>query len=154
MIQRVQTLYLFIVAILMLSLNFVSLAELISPDAVYKFDVFGAYTALTAESTLVYPTWGLFIINTLIVLLSFVAIFMFKKRMLQMRVVIYSSIFLVAFYGLFYGFYWMTKEQLGIVNMHIGIPLAFPAISLILNVMTIRNIRADEALVRSLNRIR
>ena len=50
--------------------------------------------------------------------------------------------------------YGQYQKDLGDVDITGKIALTFPFISLILNYLAIRNIGADEALVRSLDRLR
>lgn len=154
MIQRIQTLYLFIVAGLFIALMFLPLAVIHSGDVFYSFDVTGLNT-MTTPPELVFPTWSLLAIAAIIILLSFVIIFMYKKRILQMRMCVFNALLMIGFCALF-GFYvWKIgshPELPGTVSIR---PWAsFPIIALILNYLAIRNIGADEALVRSLERLR
>lgn len=62
MLQRIQTLYLLLIAALMTAVFFLPLAVVSSGEQVYTFDVAGLHTAATAPE-LVYPTWGLFVLT-------------------------------------------------------------------------------------------
>ena len=92
--------------------------------------------------------------GVIISLLAFLIIFLFKNRILQIRLCVFNSILMLGFYGLFAFFYWSVKGQMESVSMSFKFALSFPLISLILNYLAIRNIGADEALVRSLDRLR
>jgi hypothetical protein len=155
MIQRIQTVYLLIVAGLFIALMFFPIAVLRSGDQFYSFEVSGLNTIMQ-PSELVYPTWSLMAIAAIIILLSFAIIFMYKKRVLQMRMCIFNALLMIGFCALF-GFYiWQfgKSSELPDMKLNIRIWASFPIIALILNYLAIRNIGADEALVRSLERLR
>lgn len=153
MLQRIQTVYLLIIVALTIAVLFLPLAVMQSGDQLFTFDATGIST-MAAQSELVYPTWGLFALAAAISLLALLTIFLFKKRILQMRLCVFNAILILGFYGLFAFFFWNLKEQMVFVSVSLKIALAFPLISLILDYLAIRNIGADEALVRSLDRLR
>ena len=152
MLQRIQTVYLLIIVALMVATLFLPLAMFQAGDQFYSFDTTGIST-IAATPELVYPTWGLFALTAVISILALVTIFLFKKRMLQIRLCIFNGILMLGFYGLFAFFAWVLKDQLNDA-LSVKIALSFPLISLILDYLAIRNIGADEALVRSLDRLR
>ena len=155
MIQRIQTVYLLLVAGLFSALLFLPVALIKSGDALYTFDVLGLHT-VTAPSELVYPAWSLFFIAAVIIILSFVIIFLYKRRMLQIRLCVYNA-FLIIGFCLLTGFYlWKfgNSSQLGDMKFTLRLWASFPVIALILDYLAIRNIGADEVLVRSLERLR
>jgi len=155
MIQRIQTVYLCIVAGLFLALFFLPFALMQSGEALYSFQVAGLFTT-TASPELVYPTWALMIIAAIIVLLSFLCIFMYKKRILQMRMCVYNILLMIGFCVLAAFFISQINESPDFPNLKINFRIAasFPFIAMILSYLAIRNIGADEALVRSLERLR
>ncbi|MDD2437771.1 MAG: DUF4293 domain-containing protein [Massilibacteroides sp.] len=153
MLQRIQTVYLLLVAGILLSLFFLPLAVLKSDDTFYSFDVFGLSTLL-GEKELVYPTWGLAALAAISLLLALGTIFLYKKRILQIRLTIFNSILLLGFYGLFVFTLYMFKGHITGLNWSVKFAMAFPAVCIVLNYLAIRNIGADEALVRSLERLR
>ncbi|MDR1525856.1 MAG: DUF4293 domain-containing protein [Tannerella sp.] len=155
MIQRVQTVYLFVVAGLFIALMFLPIAILQSGDRLYSFDVSGLNT-IAQPSELVYPAWSLMAIAAIIIILTFVIIFTYRKRILQIRMCIYNALLIIGFCALF-GFYlWQFGKSPELPDMKINIRIwaAFPLVALILNYLAIRNIGADETLVRSLERLR
>jgi hypothetical protein len=78
--------------------------------------------------------------------------FLYKKRILQMRFNIFNSILLVALQG-FIVYYIILYIGRG-TGFIFTIQSVFPVISLILSILSIRNILKDELLIKSLNRIR
>ena len=150
MLQRIQTVYLLIIMALTIAILFLPLAVLQSGDQLFTFDATGIST-MAAQPELIYPTWGLFALTIVISLLALLTIFLFKKRILQIRI---CAILMLGFYGLFAFFYWDLGNQKEIFSLSLKIAFSFPLISLILDYLAIRNIGADEALVRSLDRLR
>ncbi|MDR3250640.1 MAG: DUF4293 domain-containing protein [Tannerella sp.] len=155
MLQRIQTLYLLIVAGLFIAVIFLPLASISSGSDAYMFDVTGLNT-LTQPSELIYPTWALLAIAAIVVILAFCVIFMYRKRVLQIRLCVFNMLIMIGFCILF-GFYvWQIGKlpQFPDMKPTISIWSSFPVIALIINYLAIRNIGADEVLVRSLNRLR
>lgn len=153
MIQRIQTLYLFIIAGLTMAMFFIPLAVIQSGTDFYTLDVSG-FSTMTDTPELVAPTWALMALAAIIVLIAFVAIFLFKKRVLQMRLCVFNGLLLIGFYGLVAYFVWKAASLPDMFHFNPRIALGFPLISLILDYLAFRNIGADEALVRSLERLR
>jgi hypothetical protein len=143
------------VAGLFIALMFLPVAMLQSGDRLYSFDVSGLNT-VAQQPELLYPTWSLMALAAIIIILSFVIIFTYKKRILQIRMCIYNALLMIGFCALF-GFYlWQFGKLPELPDMKINIRIwaAFPFVALILNYLAIRNIGADETLVRSLERLR
>lgn len=155
MIQRIQTLYLLIVAGLFIALLFLPLAVLQSGGSLYSFDVTGL-TTFTKPPELVFPTWSMLAVTAIIVLMTFVIIFMYKRRILQIRMCIFNSLVIIGFCILFGYYLWHFNQSPLLPDLKISLRIwaSFPIIALILNYLAIRNIGADEALIRSLNRLR
>lgn len=153
MLQRIQTVYLLIVAALMASLLFLPLSVMQSGGIFYTFDVFGLNT-MGADKELVSPTWGLFALVLVTIIISLVTIFLFKKRILQIRLTIFNTILLFCFYGVFAFMIYLFKGEMVGLTYTFKMATAFPAVCVVLNYLAIRNIGADEALVRSLDRLR
>lgn len=153
MIQRIQTLYLLLIVALSVAMLFLPLAVVQSGNQLFSFDVTGLYTTL-GEPELVFATWGLFALTAVMSLLALVTIFMYKKRLLQIRFCVFNALLMIGFYALFGFFIWTFKGQMTEASVSVKFALSFPMISLIFDYLAIRNIGADEALVRSLNRLR
>lgn len=99
-------------------------------------------------------TWGLVGIGVISAVLSFVSIFFYRKRKLQIRLSKFNICLMVAFY-LYFGYllYELTTTgNLQFVRLEAG--TVMPAVAILFVVLAIRRISADEALVRSLDRLR
>jgi hypothetical protein len=153
MIQRIQSLYLLIITALMVTMMFLPLATLQQGTMLFNFDVTGLSTVET-QSQLLYPTWGLFILTAVISLISLITIFLFRKRILQIRLSVFNALLMIGFYALFIFSIVTVKNHIPGCSMSIKLALSFPVICLILDYLAIRNIGADETLVRSLERLR
>ena len=163
MIQLIQTLYLALVLIF----SFVGListsAEWTVADKVvadFGSFTFNAYPPLQALDTISGP-WCLGILLLIVIFLSAMSIMLFRKRMRQLRLTIVSTILLVGYiatYAAFAYYYQLHLEQAAPAGftptLHIKFISALQVISVILNCLAIQGIRKDEALVRSLDRIR
>jgi hypothetical protein len=150
MFQRIQTLFLVLAAAAMLIASSTQLATFYYNSDEVVFEAMGIYM----NGTLNDSTWGLFAISLSSSILALITIFLYKKRMLQIRLSIFNIILMIGFY-LFFGFIFykvFSVEEL--VFNKIGIGLIMPLIAIIFTILAIRKIGADEALVQSLNRLR
>ena len=152
MIQRIQSFYLFLIALLMLAMLFVPFANFNNETSAYIFKAMGVYTP-NNPPTLVYASWSLFVLLILTVILPVITIFKYKKRILQMRLCLLNGVLIVAFYGVFFIYWWLLSRDLS-VSTTFKATLAMPAVALILDYMAGRCILHDELLVRSESRIR
>lgn len=147
MIQRIQTVYLLIAALLTASLYKLKFADLSVNGELYVFNAQGISNA----ETLVFNGLPILIFIGLIALLHMAIIFMYKKRIRQIRVAVFTIVLLLGLFGIFFYFTYAGFEG---AKVAFKIPVAFPLIAIILDYLAIRAIGKDEALIRSLNRIR
>jgi hypothetical protein len=155
MIQRIQTVYLLIAAGLFIALLFVSLATLQSGSQAYIFDVTGL-SSIAQQPELVWPTWSLLALAGIIIILTFTIIFMYRKRIMQIRLGVFNSLLIVGFCALA-GFYlWQFNKSPLLPELKIvpSIWCALPFIALIFNYIAMRKIGEDEFRVRALDRLR
>ncbi len=151
MLQRIQTVYLFLSALLLSTILFFPLFEFNTAE--YVLDSFDLSQTTNEAQTVVFSTLPLAIIVILAMLLSMITIFFYKKRVLQMRLTIYNLIIILGIYILlsFYRFYVIDFT---IVDTYYNFTLIFPIISVILTYMANSRIKKDEDLIRSVDRIR
>ena len=158
MIQRIQTVYLAIVAIFSVSVLFAKIGTyLVGANTVAWFNNF----VFNAEGTSVESAgpWALGVILILVFILNVVSIMLFNFRMRQLRLTIFSTILLIGYVATYAFFAWLYQGKLeaaGIedVSYHFPFIALLPILSIIFNILAIHGIRKDEALVRSLDRIR
>lgn len=152
MIQRIQSLYLLLVTVLLVLTLCFPLGYFHAGANGLEEATFRALGVSGMEGAY-QTTWGLFCILLLSALVSFFTIFLFRNRMLQIRMVIFSSLLLIGFYIVFGIFLYMLSDTFT-HGFGVGVALCLPLVSLILNYLTFRAIYKDEALVNSLNHLR
>lgn len=150
MIQRIQTLYLLAVAALGITLLFMPVVQFVSPQEAAELQV---YELSAMGGAPLQGLWGLTLATALIPLLALVDIFLYKKRILQARLNIFTVMLCLGYYGVLAIYIWLAKVSLG-VEWHIIPWASIPLICLILTLMATRAILKDEALVRAADRIR
>ena len=152
MIQRIQTFYLAVALVLMGVIGWLPLAEIAVGDEIYSVTIQGI-TEMQSDS-IVMHAWHLLGMLAIIILLEIFVIFGYKKRIRQMRVATYNLIVMIGFVLVSWLFIRAASNSLGDGIYSLKIPLAFPLVAAILNFLAIRAIGRDEALVRSIDRIR
>jgi hypothetical protein len=152
MLQRIQTIYLLLVSFLTALLLFFPLAVIGANDDFYSFSVTGIKHFINDEVSV--PAWGLLFMTISISLIALITVFLFKRRMLQIRFTIFNFILKLGLYGVIAYLLWDMKSGVENFVFDPKIAMCLPAVCLILDYLAIRNIGADEALVRSLDRLR
>lgn len=151
MIQRIQTIYLLLVCLLMGGAVISPLVYFIgSNDVIVNLTSCGLYTPQLEN---VFSAVVLSVIGVLSSLLAFVSIFMYKKRKAQIKMVNVNSLVIVSFYVALAVYFYMV-QGLGYKYDSPGYGALFPFIALVFNILAGGKIKADEKLVKSLDRIR
>lgn len=155
MIQRIQTIYLLTVVILSgITLFSAQAGFLGNVDASqYILNYKGVFQLQTTGIYFVKNVWALTALCALIPTVAIVTIFMYKKRLLQIRLSIINSVLLAGYYALLFIYLWQTGTALD-ADWYLEMVTAFPLINIILTFLAIRAIGKDEALIKSLNRLR
>lgn len=156
MIQRIQTLYLVIIIILSTITLFSPVAGLHDENSGDVFILnYRGLLEMDAQLGEIFRanTWMLTAIMVLIPLLCLVTVFLFKKRIVQIRLLFFNLVIMAGFYGILFIYLWQFGNSLQ-ARWFLEIVSAFPLINIILSFMAIRSIGKDEALIKSLNRIR
>ena len=152
MIQRIQTLYLLLAAALMSLTLFLPLATIMQGGNELVVKAFTLSGVEGFEGSL--PLYlGAFLAVTTALLL--VIIFLFKKRLLQIRLCV-SAIVLLLGSAILIGLYCYRLCDIlaGDLIFTLGFASLMPVVAIIPVALAIRCIARDEALVRSLDRIR
>ena len=131
MIQRKQTLFLLISFGLTISMFFSTMAY----NASERF----AFTQIT----------GLLMLNIIITLLTFFAIFTYRHRILQIRISAMNAVMLIG-YQCWIAWLFFTRPE----GSAFTVSAVFPIVCAILTILAIRYIAIDEAIVRSTSRLR
>lgn len=156
MLQRIQTVYLLLALILVGLLAWLPLGEIVSGGEFFNFNILGVYNAETGS--VVVKAWPLVALLAVIEILQLLIIFGYKNRVRQMRMAVFNILIMLGFLAVVWLFVYLSlKELVGESKFSFysfEIPLAFPIVAAILNYLAIRAIGKDEALVRSIDRIR
>ncbi|HKR04913.1 MAG TPA: DUF4293 domain-containing protein [Bacteroidia bacterium] len=164
MIQRIQSIYLLAVVLLSVLLFFLPISTKIIPadpakeilkDITYKTDLYGVEKYENGTLVSASSNFLLMILNVATGFLSAFIIFLYRKRLLQMKLTRLCILFITAFIVVdFYFSDALGKEYGdGYQTMYLS-GSYFPIIQVILLVMAMRAIKKDEELVRSADRIR
>jgi hypothetical protein len=155
MIQRIQTLYLLLAVALMSLTLFLPLATIVDGANEIVIKAFAVNGLADVANALPIYLGLLLVISTALLL---TIIFLFKKRMLQIRLCVSAIVLLVgsaAFIGLYC---YRVCDLISASNSEhiftVGFAALMPVVAIIPVVLAIRGIARDEALVRSLDRIR
>lgn len=164
MIQRIQSIYLLLTTALMAVFLFLPIAQFDTTDGIYSFTAQGistveAMTTPVQDSAAAViqtsaPTWGVFVLGTVIAVLSFITIFLYKNRPTQARICMINAFFLVTFYIVIFLSGYTFREDLSASNISWTAYIVMPFVALILDILAYKAINKDERLVRSLDRIR
>ena len=152
MIQRIQSVYLLLVTILLVVAICLPVGQYIGTDGVTAH-IFKPLGITLADGTF-RSTWGLFGILLLSAIIAFCTIFLFRNRMLQVRMTIFSSLLLIGYYIAFFVFMFMLKSDLEAMTFQLGWALCLPVVCIILNYLAFRAIYRDELMVKAADRLR
>ena len=133
MIQRIQSLYLLASSGLLFSLFFRPLMRNLDGETIMKFTQY----------------WPFLIFAIVTFVLSFFSIFIYKRRIQQMRICIYNMLVLLAFQG-WIAYMYFTRLDGAVFT----ISAVFPIVAAIFVFMAFRKISEDEALVQGMNSLR
>lgn len=156
MIQRVQSIYLLLITVLMSFMLMRPYAELtITNDQTLTFQCHAVKIYTGDQLTGVYQTTPPVIALVLIIgLLSFGNIFFYNRRIVQMRICMVNMGLLLSLLMIILIYYNAAKMSLITSYASFRIPAIFPLMSIVFNIMAYRLIHRDELLVNSYNRIR
>lgn len=149
MIQRIQTVYLLAVAILAVVMMSTPLGSFVTPD--YHMSELNNLAVVSEEGVSDYAPWALFALLSVTAILALVTIFLFKKRMLQIRLTLFNMLALVGYYVTLVVFVLKLKGDASFVPSW---TVCLPLVSIILSWLAIRAIGKDEMLVKAYERLR
>ncbi len=149
MIQRIQTVYLLLAAI-------VTIAGLCMPIAVIDVggkniaEVYNLWMSFGNGHGFFVPLIPMFVLLIFSSFIEVVTIALYKKRPMQSKFCIASMVLYILYYAVAaYALHTMTGD-----NVTPSLPLAFPGVSFILVILANRAIKSDEKLVRAADRLR
>jgi glucan phosphoethanolaminetransferase (alkaline phosphatase superfamily) len=150
MIQRIQSLYLFLVLLLLLLSFFISWVTYYQADSAFIFEPLSSDPSalsvmLTSVMVLVFGA------------ITLAALVSFKSRKRQMTLVRTAIVFAFLIIAAFAFDHYQNIQVLkanGEMTMNYGLPAVFPLVNLILLWMAHRGVKKDEDLIKSVDRLR
>ena len=152
MLQRRQSLYLFVVFILSILLYTGPLAFVNAGEGGYFLKHSGVFD-LSGEKQEV-STWPLTVMISISVLLSFLTIFSYMKRPRQMRLTLFQMFFNLGLVGVAFYYVLYVMHNLGGDQFVFQWRVVIPPIMLVLLILAFRDIRKDELMVKAYDRLR
>lgn len=149
MIQRIQTLFLLMALVLQFVMFFQPLAVLQLDDATF-YDVYLKGYIFDNQTR---NSFSLLFLAFITTLLNFIIIFLYKKRILQMRLTVYNTILLIGLQGVIFYSIYNTSYNIN-AEVFLQYTAILPVVISILHLIAFKYIKKDEELVRSADRIR
>lgn len=155
MIQRIQSLHLLIVLVLLSFFIFMPYANIVGQENTsFKLLYNGLFQLNNKLSILIQSDIFTRVLLFLSLFITFITIFLFKNRKRQIRAC-WISILALFFFGLRIVYqYYSLDIGVEIVSRNFSILVIVPIISVILVYLAMKAIRKDEELVKSVDRIR
>ena len=157
MIQRKQTLYLFFAGLIPLTMLFIPFGNLATEVAYYEYTAFAVREA-TPDNTFILNTVGNALMLILSAGLSFIAIFLYKNRKMQMKLVTLNMIvILIAICTIMYvypNFVFAKNIYLNGATVKFSYTILISFVSAIGLFLAKKAIAKDEAMIRSADRLR
>ena len=139
--------------ILTSALFYTKLATLATKDALYTMFYNGIFNGDSNSGEPVGDVPAFTILLFISAIIGVITIFLYKRRLLQIRIASLNIGLQAGLTALIYFLAHSAGKELGAV-CSFGYSMVFPIISVVLLIMAIKAIGKDEALIRSMDRIR
>jgi hypothetical protein len=155
MLQRVQTIWLFLASAAIFSLFLFPYLQIYNVDGSFRaLKITGVQESLGGQIVQSESFLALTIATVVIGLIPFFTIFLFKNRTLQIKL---SYLAIVSILGFSFWLVQTAKQALGAVTLqseNYGLGVILPSLSVFFIVLALRGIRKDEKLIKSADRLR
>ena len=152
MLQRVQTLYLLGVFILIVLMFTGPIADFSTEAGVLSMKHSGIFNSQGEKMQL--STWPLTLFFSLVAALSFLNIFSYKKRVRQMRLCIFLILVSFGMVGIMFYYTWVSGIKFETTQTLYQWRFVIPPIAIVFLYLAFRGIRKDELMVKAYDRIR
>ena len=152
MIQRIQTVYLLLAAILMAVTVFSPIVDL-QNQLVYLMNGISCY-ANNAPTHINYLLWIALVLSGVAILVILFNILSYKNRKRQLKLGKTTSLIIILLYVILGIYLFWLNQTIAIELSSLKYGIILPVIALIFNLLATSRIKSDEKLVQSLNRIR
>lgn len=159
MIQRIQTVYLFVLFAIGLILIWqdpvIAWFDASQQPSAYVLMFWNSYGGTAPGEPVVYLADLMTIfVSTTAMALGFVSIFLFKNRQLQMKSILGTLLLCIGISLVLLIRYYMLMNSHPEFVGHLGFPMIWPFLMAVAAWMAYRSVHADEKMVRSMDRIR
>ncbi|MEO6149079.1 MAG: DUF4293 domain-containing protein [Mucilaginibacter sp.] len=156
MIQRIQSIYLFLATLILFALYLFPLIHNVNINGIISsISIQGVYQELAEGRVYTVSFIALKIVTAIVAILPLLVIFFYKKRKQQIALC-YSAILVIIGYS-----FWMaqtlkgvTADGLQVEFSSMGIGMFLSSIAIVLVILAVKSIQRDEKLVRSADRLR
>jgi len=153
MIQRKQSLFLLFSTIVMAVLYFLPIAQFMVDNTNYYFDFLEIATVNDAGKQVIDNVYPITILLSIIVSFSFIAIFLYKNRNFQLRLITINILLKIGYIVLTV-FYLYQISNAFESKYYLQISFVYPLIALIFDFMAYKGIQKDMNIIKSYDRIR
>jgi len=152
MIQRIQSIFLFLSLCFLVPLFFAPIAELVyETGEIFAFNLKGFYLTEAEATISISNQNSIMAFGILICIINLVIIFLYRHRVLQLRLCIYNMLLLTGLTGVVLLVLYSVPN---VRSVSFSMPAVFPVISIILHYLAFRGIRKDELMVQALSHLR
>lgn len=151
MIQRIQSLYMLVSTILGVVCLSLPLGKFFSESGEQYATLYNLWVHTCDKDLYSFAPWALFALLLLVTVLTFLNIFLFRQRALQMRILVFCIILIVGYYAWLAVFAFVSN---GALSFKPSVTAALPFVCIVLDYLAFRGILKDEMLIRSLDRLR
>ena len=161
MIQRRQTIFMFLSAIVSVLLFFVALASFSNDDFVMRFTIYGIENPIDSIELSKPSTWPMVIMAVLMTCIPVFTALKYKKRELQVKLCHLDMLLNVVFLGLVLLYFEsdllkviesVEEDKIVLDSYYYG--MSIPVVNLILQIFAVRGVKKDIELLKSVDRLR
>lgn len=150
MIQRIQSVYLFLAALAVAVMFFFPIASFYGDNIYFNLKLGG----ISDDTFVSINTIPLIVMALVLILMPVISIFLYKNRLLQIRITRFGILLDLSFIIVLYFGYIDTVVKKANVTEEYGTGVYFPLIALVMMILANRAIKADEKKVRAADRLR
>jgi uncharacterized membrane protein len=162
MIQRRQTIFMLLSAIISALLFFIPLMSFEANSSVMSFTIFGIENPIDTLTLSQSYTWPLIVLTVLMTILPIYTLLRYKKRKHQVKMCQLDMLLNIVFIGVVFLYYEADiQEVIAAVEgdeyqleVAYFIGMAIPLVNLVLEILAIRGIKKDIELLKSIDRLR
>lgn len=154
MIQRIQSIYLFLAVCVLMLLTANPFAQvLLNTGDIITLEVF-KQTADPVSGKMGISLWPLAILLIVVLGLLILVLFLYRKRVLQVRLCMLTILIMFGFEAMIYLYTKLTLAQFQAEDSLFLWPALIPFIAIILTYLAMKAIQKDDAIVKSYERLR